>query len=66
MDLFRHCAQIGPEHAQGGLGYAHWVCSTLISVGPRANELYSIKNMHAIPVATDVIEWYTGKILCIK
>ncbi|KAL9987357.1 hypothetical protein ACROYT_G001647 [Oculina patagonica] len=28
MDLFRHTTELG-SHVEGGIGYAHWVCSSL-------------------------------------
>ncbi|XP_050293501.1 tetratricopeptide repeat protein 37 isoform X2 [Anthonomus grandis grandis] len=61
MDLFRHSTQLG-QHQQGSIGYAHWVCHTLINC-PLNNEnvKYNIYNMHAVPVAYDAITWYTEK-----
>lgn len=59
MDLFRHSTQLG-HHSQGAIGYAQWVCRTVIEAPPRAI-LYSIHNMHAIPVACDAMTWYTGE-----
>lgn len=58
MDLFRHSTQLG-MHNQGALGYAHWVCQTL-KASPIDSVIYSIHNMHAIPVACDAMIWYTG------
>ncbi|XP_008195456.1 superkiller complex protein 3 [Tribolium castaneum] len=57
MDLFRHSTQLR-VHKQGALGYAHWVCKTL-KESPVDTVVYSIHNMHAVPVACDVITWYT-------
>ncbi|KAB0804312.1 hypothetical protein PPYR_01282 [Photinus pyralis] len=57
MDLFRHSTQLG-FHVEGAIGYANWVCQTLQNMKPRV-ELYSIHNMHAIPVACDAMTWYT-------
>jgi superkiller protein 3 len=59
MDLFRHSTQLR-IHKQGALGYAHWVCKTL-KESPVDAIIYSIHNMHAIPVACDAMTWYTGK-----
>lgn len=59
MDLFRHSTQLG-SHQQGGIGYGYWVCRTLMEAPPHST-LYSIHNMHAIPVACDVLTWCTGK-----
>ncbi|KAJ8978706.1 hypothetical protein NQ317_015954 [Molorchus minor] len=56
MDLFRHSTQLGQQQ-QGGLGYGHWVCRTLLE-SPPDTILYSIHNMHAIPVASDALTWY--------
>ncbi|KAJ3638165.1 hypothetical protein MTP99_001570 [Tenebrio molitor] len=57
MDLFRHSTQLR-IHKQGALGYAHWVCKTL-KESPVDAIIYSIHNMHAIPVACDAMTWYT-------
>ncbi|RZC41781.1 tetratricopeptide repeat protein 37, partial [Asbolus verrucosus] len=57
MDLFRHSTQLS-VHKQGALGYAHWVCRTL-KESPLDAVIYSIDNMHAIPVACDAVTWYT-------
>ncbi|CAH0550739.1 unnamed protein product [Brassicogethes aeneus] len=59
MDLFRHSTQLDTQQ-QGGLGYGHWVCQTLIESKPN-EKIYSIHNMHAIPVACDALTWYTEK-----
>lgn len=52
-------------HPQGALGYAHWVIQMLLD--PKAKEnphyTYSIVNMYAVPVATDCINWYIGKMM---
>lgn len=55
MDLFRHSTQLG-IHKQGALGYAHWVCKRL----KESPLVYSTQNMHAIPMACDLLTWYTG------
>ncbi|XP_017785314.1 PREDICTED: tetratricopeptide repeat protein 37 [Nicrophorus vespilloides] len=59
MDLFRHSTQLS-AHQQGALGYAYWVCKTLMDA-PEDAVIYSIHNMHAIPVACDALTWYTDK-----
>ncbi|XP_071441528.1 superkiller complex protein 3 [Hetaerina americana] len=65
MDLFRHTTQLG-VHPESCIGYAHWVCSVLDEVEKdkearkKHNYIYSIVKMHAIPVATDCLMWYTG------
>ncbi|KAG5897490.1 hypothetical protein JTB14_031114 [Gonioctena quinquepunctata] len=59
MDLFRHSVQLG-QNQQGGLGYARWVCQTLLDAAPGAY-LYSIQDMHAVPVACDALTWYTER-----
>lgn len=61
MDLFRHCAQQDPHQDQGAIGYASWVCATLQKHGKEGNNLYSIQNMNAIPVASDCVQWYAEK-----
>lgn len=59
MDLFRHTTQLG-QHQQSAIGYAHWVCKTLLQ--SQSNALtYSIHNMYAVSVACDALTWYTGK-----
>uniref|UniRef100_A0A6P7G2Q1 Tetratricopeptide repeat protein 37 n=1 Tax=Diabrotica virgifera virgifera TaxID=50390 RepID=A0A6P7G2Q1_DIAVI len=57
MDLFRHSVQLS-HHQQGAIGYAHWVCRTLLEA-PQKTLSYSIEEMHAIPVACDAMTWYT-------
>ncbi|KAJ8909617.1 hypothetical protein NQ315_004979 [Exocentrus adspersus] len=57
MDLFRHSTQLGQQQ-QGSLGYGHWVCQTLLTASDDVN-IYSVHNMHAVPVACDVLTWYT-------
>lgn len=59
LDLFRHSTQLG-QHQQSGIGYAHWVCKTLLDSEANAFS-YAIQNMNAIPVACDALTWYTGK-----
>ncbi|XP_023026959.2 tetratricopeptide repeat protein 37 [Leptinotarsa decemlineata] len=59
MDLYRHSVQLG-QNQQGALGYAHWVCHTLLTAEPNSH-LYSIEDMHAIPVACDALTWYTER-----
>ncbi|KAG8237939.1 hypothetical protein J437_LFUL017313 [Ladona fulva] len=67
MDLFRHTTQLG-IHPESCLGYAHWVCTTLDlakhneELQKNATYIYSIVKMHAIPIATDCLIWYTGRI----
>lgn len=59
MDLFRHSTQLG-VHEEGGIGYGHWVCKTLLEAPP-GKRIYAIHDMHAIPVACDSLVWYTGR-----
>ncbi|KAK4885213.1 hypothetical protein RN001_001484 [Aquatica leii] len=59
MDLFRHSTLLG-VHQQGAIGYGYWVCRTLLEMAPYT-KLYSIHNMHAIPVASDALTWYTDE-----
>lgn len=59
MDLFRHTTQL--RHSQeSAIGYAYWVCKTLAE-NPPHSKIYSIHNMHAIPIACDILSWYTGE-----
>lgn len=58
MDLFRHSTQLN-HHPQSAIGYANWVCRTILNSEPHV-KLYSIHNMHAVPVAVDALSWYTG------
>ncbi|KAK2577968.1 hypothetical protein KPH14_011630 [Odynerus spinipes] len=59
MDLFRHSAQLGYHH-QACLGYSHWVLSLLLDANAKTDPLYiyTIENMHTVPVATDLLAWY--------
>lgn len=61
MDLFQHSTQLG-YHNQAALGYAHWVLTILLDPATKQDPLcvYFIENMHAIPAATDILDWYTG------
>ncbi|XP_063225938.1 superkiller complex protein 3 [Bacillus rossius redtenbacheri] len=61
MDLFRHTTQLG-VHTESCLGYAHWVCTTLMSTTDRHDPryVYGIEKMFAIPVAADAMTWYTA------
>ncbi|XP_046996555.1 tetratricopeptide repeat protein 37 [Schistocerca americana] len=64
MDLFRHTTVLG-VHPESCLGYAHWVCSTLLNTKTHqkdAHYIYSVEKMHAVPVAGDSMMWYTGVI----
>lgn len=59
MDLFRHSMELS-YHPEGTIGYAHWVCKTLMTKR-RDQVIYEIDNMHAIPVACDGLRWYVGE-----
>lgn len=61
MDLFRHSSQLGFT-SEGFLGYSNLVCQTLLNTKNKSdkNYLYNIKNMNAISVASNVLNWYTG------
>lgn len=61
MDLFRHSMQLR-YHPEGAIGYANWVCKTLLK-NPPNKIIYAIHNMHAVPVAHDAMTWYTGKFI---
>ncbi|XP_034950354.1 tetratricopeptide repeat protein 37 [Chelonus insularis] len=62
MDLFRHATQLG-YHPQAAVGYAHWVLTTVLDREAKKDPLYNyvIENMHAIPVATDAMTWFTER-----
>ncbi|XP_037295407.1 tetratricopeptide repeat protein 37 [Manduca sexta] len=59
MDLFRHASRLG-YHPESALGYGDWVCRTLKN--NKYNEdselNYVIEGLHAIPYATDLLEWF--------
>ncbi|KAK9737501.1 Tetratricopeptide repeat [Popillia japonica] len=57
MDLFRHSTQL-TVHSQSAIGYGYWVCKTILEAAPHS-VIYSIHNMHAVPVACDALTWYT-------
>ncbi|XP_015779373.1 PREDICTED: tetratricopeptide repeat protein 37-like [Acropora digitifera] len=38
MDLFRHTTELG-SHREGNIGYAHWVCSSLLSDKSSENDV---------------------------
>ncbi|XP_033324509.2 superkiller complex protein 3 [Megalopta genalis] len=59
MDLFRHSTQLG-YHDEAALGYAHWVLTVLLStdIEKNASYTYIMENMHALFVASDVMNWY--------
>ncbi|XP_068693840.1 tetratricopeptide repeat protein 37-like isoform X1 [Montipora foliosa] len=38
MDLFRHTTELG-SHSEGNIGYAHWVCSSLLPDKPSENHV---------------------------
>ncbi|KAG7189428.1 hypothetical protein KM043_017131 [Ampulex compressa] len=60
MELLKHATQLG-YHNQAALGYAHWVLTMLLDPNTKNDRLstYIIKNMHAIQLATDMLNWYT-------
>lgn len=62
MDLFRHANQLS-YHNEGAMGYAHWVITTLLNPSAKQDPQYKyvIDKLHAIPVATDALTWFTGK-----
>lgn len=60
MDLFRHSTQL-TVHSQSAIGYGYWVCKTILEAAPHS-VIYSIHNMHAVPVACDALTWYTGMV----
>ena len=62
MDLFRHTTQL-VFHPESCMGYAQWVCSTLQRYNAKNDQhyIYSVKKMHAVPVATDCLVWTMGK-----
>ncbi|KAL8583667.1 hypothetical protein ACOMHN_037390 [Nucella lapillus] len=60
MDLFRHTTQLG-IHMESGIGYGHWVVSTLLDVTRQDSKAfqYCIHQMAAIPAAADALTRYT-------
>jgi superkiller protein 3 len=61
MDLFRHATQLGYHH-QAATGYTHWVIKTIMDPDVKKDSLYNyiIEKMHAVTVASDGMNWYTG------
>ncbi|XP_069137889.1 tetratricopeptide repeat protein 37-like isoform X1 [Argopecten irradians] len=59
MDLFRHTNELA-NHVEGATGYASWVCAMLKDDSKHDTELfrYSIKQMAAIPAASDALAKY--------
>ncbi|XP_060062752.1 tetratricopeptide repeat protein 37-like [Ylistrum balloti] len=59
MDLFRHTNELA-NHVEGATGYASWVCTMLKDKSKHNTELfrYSIKQMAAIPAASDALAKY--------
>ncbi|XP_043250095.1 tetratricopeptide repeat protein 37 [Colletes gigas] len=59
LDLFRHSTQLG-YHPQAAVGYAHSVLTVLKNSTIERDSLhkYIIENMHAVVVASDVMNWY--------
>ncbi|KAK6188238.1 hypothetical protein SNE40_004461 [Patella caerulea] len=59
MDLYRHTTELS-YHPEGSVGYAHWVCSMLQDHSKHHTDMfqYSIKQMAAIPSATDTLTRY--------
>lgn len=50
---------------EGAVGYAHWVCKTLLDRSIRNTEFfrYSIQHLAAVPAASDAMAKYTGMFL---
>ncbi|TRY85691.1 hypothetical protein DNTS_013421 [Danionella cerebrum] len=63
MDLFRHTTELS-THTEGVMGYAYWVCSTLLDRSNRDSELYlyNIIQMNAISAAQVALSKYTERI----
>ena len=61
MDLFRHTTELG-FHTEGALGYASWVCTTLLDPDKMTSDLYkyAIDQMGAVDAASDALAKYTG------
>ncbi|XP_021379584.1 tetratricopeptide repeat protein 37-like [Mizuhopecten yessoensis] len=59
MDLFRHTTGMA-NHVEGATGYASWVCTMMKDKNKHNTELfrYSIKQMAAIPAASDALAKY--------
>ncbi|XP_066601814.1 superkiller complex protein 3 [Prorops nasuta] len=62
MDLFRHSTQLD-YHDCAAIGYAHWVLQTILDPNAKDDPLFkfSIKDLHAIPLASDALNWYIEK-----
>lgn len=60
MDLFRHTTDLS-FHRESALGYAHWVCHTLMH--PVTSDLYdyAIIQMRAVLTASDAMAKFTGE-----
>ncbi|PIK43922.1 putative tetratricopeptide repeat protein 37-like [Apostichopus japonicus] len=63
MDLFRHTTELAP-HNEGSIGYAHWVCKTLLD--PNLDQdsslyRYNILQMSAVTQALVVMEKHNDR-----
>eukprot|EP00095_Tigriopus_kingsejongensis_P006860 maker-scaffold176_size284796-snap-gene-1.23 protein:Tk06860 transcript:maker-scaffold176_size284796-snap-gene-1.23-mRNA-1 annotation:"conserved hypothetical protein" len=63
MDLFRHACFLGNE-PEASIGYANWICKTMKSLEDQnnpthAHNVYCIKNMFGVSVASDCLTRYT-------
>ena len=61
LGLFRHSTSL-LFHREAALGYAQHILHTVQH--PKRNDKYyrfAIERMHAVPVATDCMQWYTGR-----
>ncbi|XP_033634939.1 tetratricopeptide repeat protein 37-like [Asterias rubens] len=64
MDLFRHTTELA-THSEGAVGYAHWVCETLLDSSlDMTSQLYryNIVQMNAVSLATVGLDKVTDRI----
>ncbi|XP_022086951.1 tetratricopeptide repeat protein 37-like [Acanthaster planci] len=64
MDLFRHTTELA-THSEGAIGYAHWVCQTLLDPSlDKTSERYryNIVQMDAVSMATVGLDKVTDRI----
>ncbi|KAK2552919.1 Tetratricopeptide repeat protein 37 [Acropora cervicornis] len=60
MDLFRHTTELG-SHREGNIGYAHWVCSSLLP--DKSPENHLILKGHPVPTLSHLHPEYRKAVL---
>ncbi|XP_044163899.1 tetratricopeptide repeat protein 37-like [Acropora millepora] len=60
MDLFRHTTELG-SHREGNIGYAHWVCSSLLP--DKSPENHVILKGHPVPTLSHLHPEYRKAVL---